>query len=177
MLENKVRFDNSKQVNAWTYVKQDPPIKINKRIAIEFIYGKDFKLKLFVCFNGRVTIIDMGQTPSGENRKLADGHYKLTFIDTTVSVYFNDELIMQSEFERGTNFTEQQTIQTLIGGTNFTQRYLFKGCMFNLAIKTNEVDALFKLDQKNELVQTPQTGVSFLEIINHRRANWAYYIV
>ena len=177
MLENKVRFDNSKQVNAWTYVKQDPPIKINKRIAIEFIYGKDFKLKLFVCFNGRVTIIDMGQTPSGENRKLADGHYKLTFIDTTVSVYFNDELIMQSEFDRGTNFTEQQPIQTLIGGTNFTQRYLFKGCMFNLAVKTNEVDALFKLDQKNELVQTPQTGNSFLEIINHRRANWAYYIV
>ena len=177
MLEDKVRFDNSKQVNAWTYVKQDPPIKINKRIAIEFIYGKDFKLKLLVCFNGRVTIIDMGQTPSGENRKLADGHYKLTFIDTTVSVYFNDELIMQSEFERGTNFTEQQSIQTLIGGTNFTQRYLFKGCMFNLAVKTNEVDALFKLDQKNELAQTPQTGSSFLEIINHRRANWAYYIV
>ncbi|TMP48725.1 hypothetical protein [Pseudoalteromonas sp. S1688] len=177
MLEDKVRFDNSKQVNAWTYVKRDPPIKINKRIAIEFIYGKDFKLKLFVCFNGRVTIIDMGQTPSGENRKLADGHYKLTFIDTTVSVYFNDELIMQSEFDRGSNFTEQQPIQTLIGGTNFTQRYLFKGCMFNLAVKTSEVDALFKLDQKNELVQTPQTGSSFLEIINHRRANWAYYIV
>lgn len=177
MLEDKVRFDNSKEVNAWTYVKREPPIKINKRIAIEFIYGKDFKLKLFVCFNGRVTIIDMGQTPSGENRKLADGHYKLTFIDTTVSVYFNDELIMQSEFERGSNFTEQQPIQTLIGGTNFTQRYLFKGCMFNLAVKTNEVDALFKLDQKNELVQTPQTGSSFLEIINHRRANWAYYIV
>lgn len=177
MLEDKVRFDNSKQVNAWTYVKQDPPIKINKRIAIEFIYGKDFKLKLFVCFNGRVTIIDMGQTPSGENRKLADGHYKLTFIDTTVSVYFNNELIMQSEFDRGSNFTEQQPIQTLIGGTNFTQRYLFKGCMFNLSVKTNEVDATFKLDQKNELVQTPQTGSSFLEIINHRRANWAYYIV
>lgn len=177
MLENKVRFDNSKEVNAWTYVKQDPPIKINKRIAIEFIYGKDFKLKLFVCFNGRVTIIDIGQTPSGENRKLADGHYKLTFIDTTVSVYFNDELIMQSEFDRGSNFTEPQPIQTLIGGTNFTQRYLFKGCMFNLSVKTNEVDATFKLDQKNELVQTPDTGSSFLEIINHRRANWAYYIV
>lgn len=177
MLEDKVRFDNSKEVNAWTYVKQDPPIKINKRIAIEFIYGKDFKLKLLVCFNGRVTIIDMGQTPNGENRKLADGHYKLTFIDTTVSVYFNNELIIQSEFDRGRNFTEQQSIQTLIGGTNFTQRYLFKGCIFNLAIKTNEVDALFKLDQKNELVQTPQTGNSFLEIINHRRANWAYYIV
>ena len=177
MLENKVRFDNSKEVNAWTYVKRDPPIKINKRIAIEFIYGKDFKLKLLVCFNGRVTIIDMGQTPSGENRKLADGHYKLTFIDTTVSVYFNNELIMQSEFDRGSNFTEQQPIQTLIGGTNFTQRYLFKGCMFNLAVKTSEVDALFKLDQKNELVQTPDTGSSFLEIINHRRANWAYYIV
>lgn len=177
MLEDKVRFNNSKEVNAWTYVKQDPPIKINKRIAIEFIYGKDFKLKLFVCFNGRVTIIDMGQTPNGEYRKLANGHYKLTFIDTTVSVYFNNELIMQSEFDRGANFTEQQSIQTLIGGTNFTQRYLFKGCMFNLAVKTNEVDALFKLDQKNELVQTPQTGTSFLEIINHRRANWAYYIV
>lgn len=160
----------------WVYFKRDPTIKITKRIAIEFIYGKDFKLKLFVCFNGRVTIIDMGQTPSGEDRKLADGHYKLTFIDTTVKVYFNDELIMKSEFERGSNFTEQ-SIQTLIGGTNFPLRPLFKGFIFNLAVKTNEVDAFFKIDQKNELVQTPQTGASFLEIINHRRANWAYYIV